>query len=901
MYPEDEELAGRCLDLAEVAREAGSWVADNRALVLSEADLLAKDLGQAARLFQKYAVAARRKMCVGIFGPSQAGKSYLVSSLGKDEAGSLLTDFAGQKVNFLKEINPRGGKESTGLVTRFTTSRREGLPSGYPVHLRLLGEGDLVKILANSYYEDFIHKDALSPEIIKETLDALSARKSPNLVGRLTRDDLLEVQAYLAANFPDREAVRTLERVFWPTAVELAPWLESKDRARLLGLVWYGAEAFSELYRQLYRILEQLDFAAEVAAPLAALLPREDPQTEKPLSIIDVATWQDQLGEDGPRLNLSTTDGRRQVEVSRSLATALIAEVSMFMASRTAPFLQHTDLLDFPGYRSRLKYKDLAATLADEAVVRRLFVRGKVAYLFQRYCAEGELTGMLLCVDEGPQEVQTLPGVIEEWVKESHGPTPDKRTGVEKSLFLVLTKMDLHFSEAEGSTGDVSQRWSTRLQTSLLDYFGKGPEWPLRWDKRGPFNNLFWLRNTSFHVPGYFNYDSALAGQGVFRETGVRGDMADYLARLREGFLANEDVRRHFADPARAWDAALTIGDGGVGYLREKLEPICRPEIKRRQIRARLAEELAHLTAKLTPYYKSGDKEAELRKKAELGRRLSGFLAACAQAQRFGELLTGLMVTDSELYDLYFQTESYGDAAAEATAESPAAPPEPPPLVGETVLADDLLRKLFQGSPAGSPATPAPGVPAQPAYRDETARFCKVIGQFWVARLFALAGDQALQSYFSPSQPWEANALVHELIQAAERLGVWAQMEEDLRQAAGYRNLSRDKLIWKQASRAAHALNDFVAWLGLDPRAASREARTVPVGDNRLVVFEPPPELIGLPELSETQSPFEEPYILGWMAAFFHLMMKNVDFDSDTAVDLGQNQRLGDLLARMTV
>jgi hypothetical protein len=68
--------------------------------------------------------AAGRRMCIGVFGPSQSGKSYLVSSLCKPPPGSaggketVIAEFDGQELDFLKEINPPGDKESTGLVTR---------------------------------------------------------------------------------------------------------------------------------------------------------------------------------------------------------------------------------------------------------------------------------------------------------------------------------------------------------------------------------------------------------------------------------------------------------------------------------------------------------------------------------------------------------------------------------------------------------------------------------------------------------------------------------------------------------------------------------------------------------------------------------------------------------------
>ena len=43
----------------------------------------------------------------------------------------------------------------------------------------------------------------------------------------------------------------------------------------------------------------------------------------------------------------------------RATLTALIAEVSLVIAEQPWPFFEHTDLLDFPGARSRLKLTEL--------------------------------------------------------------------------------------------------------------------------------------------------------------------------------------------------------------------------------------------------------------------------------------------------------------------------------------------------------------------------------------------------------------------------------------------------------------------------------------------------------------------------------------------------------------
>ena len=47
-----------------------------------------------------------RNNCVGVFGPSQAGKSYLVSALARPPGGQLAILFGTERKDFLREINP---------------------------------------------------------------------------------------------------------------------------------------------------------------------------------------------------------------------------------------------------------------------------------------------------------------------------------------------------------------------------------------------------------------------------------------------------------------------------------------------------------------------------------------------------------------------------------------------------------------------------------------------------------------------------------------------------------------------------------------------------------------------------------------------------------------------------
>lgn len=58
------------------------------------------------------------------------------------------------------------------------------------------------------------------------------------------------------------------------------------------------------------------------------------------------------------------TKAGRRVAAGRSEIAALTAELAITMRHKPDDFFEHTDLLDFPGYRSRLKTDDVARELA---------------------------------------------------------------------------------------------------------------------------------------------------------------------------------------------------------------------------------------------------------------------------------------------------------------------------------------------------------------------------------------------------------------------------------------------------------------------------------------------------------------------------------------------------------
>ncbi len=874
MQQEDQQLASDCRALAHNTKNALTWLEHNRESVGKEYDSLHTELRRAMRSFNKCEIAAMRKMCVGVFGPSQSGKSYLISALARDAQGALIADFDGAQHDFITEINPEGGKESTGLVTRFTTTQPPNLPQGHPIRLRLLTECDVVRVLANTYYADCEHKEEPDQEALLTALAALEAHKNPHAQEIVTADDVEELREYLLRNFVSRPRVQLLQKIYWQRAAMLAPQLDLQGRTKLFGLIWDSVEEFNTLFYTLSNALQALGNPAEAHCPIEALIPRDS-------SIIDVALLKNLAQCTDNNADMLSVMGHNNIKISlpRPIVTALTAEITIYMREKPDDFFDHTDLLDFPGYRSRLKLDNVRRELTREGTLENLFLRGKVAYLFERYCAEKELTSMLLCIGPGNQEVQDLPRAVQQWIASTHGESPARRAGSDPALFFVLSKMDMEFEKKKG-TPSVETRWTTRLQSSLLDFFGKQDDWPTNWDGHKAFNNVFLLRNPNFRCEAIFTFDGD-------KEIGIRPEQKDYVEEVKNAFLTSELVQTHVSDPKRIWDAAMTLNDGGVGLLRQVLRPLCLPILKRKQILVTLNQSLERVTSILTPHWKTDNKEEERTCKTQLATQLVKILATSAAKQLFGRLLRSLQVHDHHLHALYFRAEQ----------ERLQQEDTPSVLVGTRVEVDDIMDDIL-GITEPEPAAIAKDT-ATINYKDETERFTDLVIQHWIEQMHSFAASPNNQKIFDFPEK-ELGLFVHELVKALSRLDIAAHMTKTQRQASGYGNLARERLVWKQVSLAADAINSFVDWLGFDPRESTDSERTVIIQGKPVVLFKPKEEVANPPHIGEEALPYDKLWYTDWLRAFLHTVIANVDFDDGVTFNREQNALLHTILTNFT-
>ena len=436
--------------------------------------------------------------------------------------------------------------------------------------------------------------------------------------------------------------------------------------------------------------------------------------------------------------------------------------------------------------------------------------------------------------------------------------------------------MDMEFEKKKG-TPSVETRWTTRLQSSLLDFFGKQHDWPENWDGSHPFNNVFLLRNPNFRSEAIFSFDGD-------KESGIRPEQTLYVEEVRQAFLQSPLVQRHVAEPEIVWQAAMTLNDGGVALLRESLRPLCNPELKRRQITVSLDEKREQVLTKLTPFYKSDDREELRRRQEQLSHTLVALLARLAEKQLFGEFLRALQVRDFDLYEICFRAGQSPEQGAASVA--------PAPVVGARVSADDILGDIFGDAQAVSAAS---AIQEEDRARDTAAIFANLALEHWIGRLRDLAGDAEARNYFGlPAK--ELDQFCHELITAAARCKLRQNLETELRRSSAYSNMARERLVWKQVSLAADAINAFVDWLGFDPRFKDQAARTVLFGGKSVSLFNPPPVITGEPHIAEEESPYDRLWYTDWLRALAYSVTANVDFDGRQTVNPEQNNRLRDIL-----
>lgn len=527
-----------------------------------------------------------------IFGESQVGKSYLVKNLLKDAQGgfSVKNPADGRDVNFLSELNPQGGgAESTSLITRFTVRPTNAPNSEYPIKAVIFSPMDVVLTLADSFFSDVKNHSFPDKENLETLLNSLTERYagvSP-VQSVLTAEDLYEMAAYLN---PDRfpiartwlgslRSIRFFERLATLiAAVPASGWPE------LFSVLWNSNPIIDDIFRKLIALLRELDFEHEVYISVDALLS----STGTILSVDRIKEFfgLESMGDTKvdhasvPLMKVSTSSGVKEVKKSEftSIAAEVVLEVPKEVADRKK-FLNNLDILDFPGARSRenIDEHDINAERACTMVLR-----GRVAYLFNKYSRNYLITTLLFCYHNQQSNVKTLSELLRFWIEDMIGAVPEERAAYLSQasvppLFIVGTKFNSDLNRNNSTEKDTESeenlqasarnRWENRFDKFLVDIIdGHAPEsWYNNWTPGRSFDNLYLLRDYEWSTEVFGGYMQSNS------ESGVKEEMKRHMERLKDTFLSHPSVRTHFRDAAEAWRRSAEPNEDGSEYIIENL------------------------------------------------------------------------------------------------------------------------------------------------------------------------------------------------------------------------------------------------------------------------------------------------------------------------------------------
>jgi hypothetical protein len=659
----------------EIIEKSNTWI--NNSLEGNKKKDAYRTMVNCRRKLNKKKFALESNPAAAMYGESQVGKSYLISSLLSEEGKPFsITDENNVVHNFIEEINPPGGgSESTSLVSRFSVNYKP-VNQNFPVKAILLSPADIVLVLCDSFYNDinlktsqnihFLSTDEINSEVF-QLKDEWKDRQVQQKV--FAEDDVLDMQDYFAEYF--QKADKVIDSNFFEEISLLISKARPDEWAAIFSLLWNKNEIFTTLFGKLIDEYQKLHFVKEVYLPMESVLYAYGTLLDVK-RLREIHTEPDKIEPNyiaNTKIFLPQTN--QEIDFAKSYLCALTAEL-VFSQSETLlngkPFLRETDLLDFPGARSRME-KPLEAI--ENKTIPDLLLRGKVAYLFNKYSDAEKINILIFCAKHEQTAQRIMPRLLNNWVNKIVGNDAEKReTFVVKSiispLFVIGTFFNVNLAynplqdKSDGTGTPLSNRWLQRFTTTLeKEYFEKVTySWFENWTKSQPdFQNIFLLRDFEKSETPSNLFKGFNAHKKELEEVQTP-QFHNFRKELRRSFLDYDFVKRHFANPAESWDEAATINKDGTTLIIDKLT-IAADNInaaRRDKTIAELDKVQQDILAELLKFFHSNDKDEELQKAKNTAGDIQFKLATAFAADKiknYGQLMKEFMLDEGSVLELF--------------------------------------------------------------------------------------------------------------------------------------------------------------------------------------------------------------------------------------------------------
>lgn len=670
------------------------------------------------RRLRRHLAALDENPAIGAFGESQTGKSYLTNTLlnRRDKPFLIYSSDHPEGVGFVDRINPIGDKrEATGVVTRMTSfaNHPERYNYDYPVIVKLLDLGQLATILSSGYYANIRDFGSYSEEELRAIAELLRQRygNRPELPEPpMIEDDILDIKDYLTT-YHKASTQFLMREDYFETLTRIIRRVPAAELPAVLQYLWHGNEVLTSLFGRLAKVVERFGFAKEVYVPIEAVIHhsnnRNTIMSVMCLNGLDQDNWDVKTDVYVPQ-----PDGRlrREADVLSCELCALSAEVIFkieeeYLDESTSYFyddahagepgylprasrakladtvdknlLRNTDFLDFPGARSpdQQDERNCNSSIRDDendnqSVLIRVYLRGKVAYLFNYYSESHLMKVLLFCHHDEQSEVKNLHMLIEAWVKHNVGATVAdraltlRRTGGISPLFVVATKMNIDMTrkshESHNNDTALNTRWEGRFRTVFLNSVLNSAyvDWFRNWSAPGEsFKDTYLLRSYEYCACSSSG-NQMFDGYDVTTSSPEKRLMydGDYFRRLRSTFVANPSVRELFFDPELAWDVVSTLNNDGSLYIIERLSKVAgvAADIRREQIEREGNDIMATVRTILSHEYDTDNDNEKLLQNIQTANDIRWeFDASCGtDSFFFGHLIQALQVTEAECLNI---------------------------------------------------------------------------------------------------------------------------------------------------------------------------------------------------------------------------------------------------------
>lgn len=665
--------------------------------------------------------AQKENPAIAAYGESQKGKSYLMGNLLQKNGAPFKIRCNGKEYDFVADINPIGDKrEATGVVTRFSSyiGHEELASDKYPARMKVMSPANIVTILVDGYFNDIIDDQRYSDSEIQERADELYKRYCNALPvqNNLTEDDVIDVKLYLQ-NFVNKAKISAFceNTDYFNKVALIIRNVPQESWDKVFSVLWHDNKELTELFNRLMRCLRRLEYSEVVYLPVDALLHHGDNKN----TIMSVqclnGLYNSPSSPSVGRSDVYVKDGgdfRILRDFDKSELSALCLEVSFkvdvdflddkaefyydednagkpgFMSSDTYAkltsggkyiskkgLLEVSDLLDFPGAKNREQMKEATLDRYDDETQQtnlvKLFLRGKVSFLFNYFSDSKALNILMFCHNAEDVKVTQMYNVIDKWIMTYVGDTPQKRAktmslaGNIAPFFAIGTMFNIDMVKKNNQNANseiaLHSRWKGRFsQVMYQDCFHAGTDvdWFKNWSGPGVlFNNVYVLRDFKYSgcdgqgnnlYDGYSESDvNPRENQLVLPE--------DFYGNLMRSFVNDpENVGRFFDDPKVAWEATATMNNDGSLYIIKKLCVVASKmrEVRESQFETRIQEIKSEILDKIRSYYQSENSNEKLEKHvAAAFDALNEFDVSISDNYFFGRLIDMLQITDDEAYD----------------------------------------------------------------------------------------------------------------------------------------------------------------------------------------------------------------------------------------------------------